>query len=170
MLEIAEVLKGLLVLQLSKPLSFREKKMLDRARHMLITEICRSPAASPSSTPPRCSRRPSEGVSGPSAGAVGSATGHADRVCHHNLVLTFVIENLLPFCGLEDRRRKRLTVWAQAISMRCLYCGKSLGLLKELTDGEFCSGRHRQRYQKLGALALGQLIESRRYCGVSEPP
>ncbi len=48
---------------------------------------------------------------------------------------------------------------AQAIGMRCLYCGKSLGLLKELTDGEFCSGRHRQRYQKLGALALGQLIE-----------
>jgi CarD family transcriptional regulator len=39
LLAIAEVLKGLLVLQLSKPLSFREKKMLDRARHMLITEI-----------------------------------------------------------------------------------------------------------------------------------
>ena len=37
--EIAEVLKTLLLLQLEKPLSFREKKMLDRARHMLITEI-----------------------------------------------------------------------------------------------------------------------------------
>lgn len=36
---VAEVLKSLLVLQLSKPLSFREKKMLDRARHMLITEL-----------------------------------------------------------------------------------------------------------------------------------
>jgi len=39
LLEVAEVLKGLLVLQEQKPLSFREKKMLDRARHMLVTEI-----------------------------------------------------------------------------------------------------------------------------------
>jgi len=39
LLEIAEVLKTLLVLQADKPLSFREKKMLDRARHMLITEL-----------------------------------------------------------------------------------------------------------------------------------
>ena len=39
-LEIAEVLKGLLIQQQLKPLSFREKKMLDRARQMLITEVC----------------------------------------------------------------------------------------------------------------------------------
>lgn len=39
LLGIAEVLKTLLVLQSDKPLSFREKKMLDRARHMLITEL-----------------------------------------------------------------------------------------------------------------------------------
>jgi len=39
LLEIAEVLKMLLLLQAEKPLSFREKKMLDRARHMLITEL-----------------------------------------------------------------------------------------------------------------------------------
>jgi CarD family transcriptional regulator len=39
LLGIAEVLKTLLVLQIEKPLSFREKKMLDRARHMLITEL-----------------------------------------------------------------------------------------------------------------------------------
>lgn len=39
LLEIAEVLKSLLILQAEKPLSFREKKMLDRARHMLITEF-----------------------------------------------------------------------------------------------------------------------------------
>jgi len=39
LLEIAEVLKGLLLLQIEKPLSFREKKMLDRARHMLVSEI-----------------------------------------------------------------------------------------------------------------------------------
>ncbi len=38
-LSVAEVLKGLLLLQLEKPLSFREKKMLDRARHMLVTEL-----------------------------------------------------------------------------------------------------------------------------------
>jgi CarD family transcriptional regulator len=44
LLETAEVLKMLLILQADKPLSFREKKMLDRARHMLITEIsiCRA--------------------------------------------------------------------------------------------------------------------------------
>ncbi len=41
-LEIAEVLKNLLVLQAEKPLSFREKKMLDRARHMLTTELSTS--------------------------------------------------------------------------------------------------------------------------------
>lgn len=39
LLEIAEVLKSLLLLQIEKPLSFREKKMLDRARHMLVSEI-----------------------------------------------------------------------------------------------------------------------------------
>ena len=39
LLEIAEVLKTLLLLQTEKPLSFREKKMLSRARHMLITEL-----------------------------------------------------------------------------------------------------------------------------------
>ena len=37
--QVAEVLKGLLLLQADKPLSFREKKMLDRARHMLVTEV-----------------------------------------------------------------------------------------------------------------------------------
>jgi CarD family transcriptional regulator len=39
LLQIAEVLKSLLLLQQEKPLSFREKKMLDRARHMLVTEL-----------------------------------------------------------------------------------------------------------------------------------
>ena len=42
LLAVAEVLKGLLILQMAKPLSFREKKMLDRARHMLITELSTS--------------------------------------------------------------------------------------------------------------------------------
>ncbi len=39
LLQIAEVLKSLLLLQLQKPLSFREKRMLERARQMLVSEI-----------------------------------------------------------------------------------------------------------------------------------
>jgi len=35
----AQVFKGLLQLHVDKPLSFRENKMLDRARHMLVSEI-----------------------------------------------------------------------------------------------------------------------------------
>jgi CarD family transcriptional regulator len=37
--DVADVMKGLLIQQAVKTLSFREKKMLDRARHMLITEV-----------------------------------------------------------------------------------------------------------------------------------
>jgi CarD family transcriptional regulator len=39
LLQIAEVLKGLLILQADKPLSFREKKMVERARHMMVSEF-----------------------------------------------------------------------------------------------------------------------------------
>ncbi len=39
LLQIAEVFKQLVRLQADKPLSFREKKMLDRARTMLISEV-----------------------------------------------------------------------------------------------------------------------------------
>jgi len=39
LLTVAEVFKGLLQIHLEKPLSFREKKMLERARHMLVSEI-----------------------------------------------------------------------------------------------------------------------------------
>jgi CarD family transcriptional regulator len=39
LLQVAEVLKCLLIVQSDKPLSFREKKMLDRARHMVVSEI-----------------------------------------------------------------------------------------------------------------------------------
>src|SRR5690606_220424 len=44
LLEIAEVFKALAMIQAEKPLSFREKKMLDCARRMLVAEvsICRS--------------------------------------------------------------------------------------------------------------------------------
>lgn len=44
LLEVAEVLKCLVRLQAQKPLSFREKKMLDRARIMLVTELATSRA------------------------------------------------------------------------------------------------------------------------------
>lgn len=39
LLKAAEVFKTLLLLHADKPLSFREKKMLDRARHMLLSEV-----------------------------------------------------------------------------------------------------------------------------------
>ena len=39
LLKAAEVFKALLQIHVDKPLSFREKKMLDRARHMLVSEI-----------------------------------------------------------------------------------------------------------------------------------
>ena len=42
LLQVAEVLKCLLIVQSDKPLSFREKKMLDRARYLLVTELAMS--------------------------------------------------------------------------------------------------------------------------------
>jgi len=39
LLEVAAVLKSLLLLNQSKPLSFREKKMLERARYLLVSEL-----------------------------------------------------------------------------------------------------------------------------------
>jgi len=42
LLEVAVVLKSLLFLAQSKPLSFREKKMLERARYLLVTELAMS--------------------------------------------------------------------------------------------------------------------------------
>jgi len=39
LLEVACVLKSLLMLGQSKPLSFREKKMLERARYLLVSEV-----------------------------------------------------------------------------------------------------------------------------------
>ena len=39
LLEVACVLKSLLLLAQSKPLSFREKKMLERARYLLVSEM-----------------------------------------------------------------------------------------------------------------------------------
>jgi CarD family transcriptional regulator len=42
--EIAEVFKTLLLIQSDKPLSFREKKMLERSRQMLLAEVAISRA------------------------------------------------------------------------------------------------------------------------------
>ena len=42
LLDVAEVLKGLLLLAQEKPLSFREKKMLERARYLLVSELAMS--------------------------------------------------------------------------------------------------------------------------------
>lgn len=39
LLEVAAVLKSLLLLTSTKPLSFREKKMLERARYLLVSEL-----------------------------------------------------------------------------------------------------------------------------------
>jgi CarD family transcriptional regulator len=39
LLEVAAVLKNLLMLRESKSLSFREKKMLERARYLLVSEM-----------------------------------------------------------------------------------------------------------------------------------
>jgi CarD family transcriptional regulator len=39
LMEVAGVLKGLLLLHQTKPLSFREKKMLERARYLLVSEL-----------------------------------------------------------------------------------------------------------------------------------
>ena len=38
-MEVAAVLKGLVALSRTKPLSFREKKMLERAKYLLISEL-----------------------------------------------------------------------------------------------------------------------------------
>ena len=42
LLDVAVVLKGLVLLSQEKPLSFREKKMLERARYLLVSELAMS--------------------------------------------------------------------------------------------------------------------------------
>ena len=39
LIEVAGVLKSLIALHQAKPLSFREKKMLERARYLLVSEL-----------------------------------------------------------------------------------------------------------------------------------
>ena len=47
LLQVAQVLKGLLLLHRAKPLSFREKKMLDRAVVLLVNELASSRCMDP---------------------------------------------------------------------------------------------------------------------------
>lgn len=47
LIEVAAVLKSLLALSRSKPLSFREKKMLERAKFLLVSELATARNASP---------------------------------------------------------------------------------------------------------------------------
>src|SRR5579862_9552725 len=46
LIEVAAVLKSLVALSRTKPLSFREKKMLERAKYLLITELATARNAS----------------------------------------------------------------------------------------------------------------------------
>lgn len=47
LIEVAAVLKSLVALSRTKPLSFREKKMLERAKYLLITELATARNTSP---------------------------------------------------------------------------------------------------------------------------
>jgi CarD family transcriptional regulator len=49
LLEVAAVLKSLVSLSRSKPLSFREKKMLERAKYLLVSEMATARNTSPES-------------------------------------------------------------------------------------------------------------------------
>jgi CarD family transcriptional regulator len=39
LLEVASVFKNLMLLSQHKPLSYRERKMLDRARYLIVSEV-----------------------------------------------------------------------------------------------------------------------------------
>lgn len=47
LIEVAAVLKSLVALSRTKPLSFREKKMLDRAKYLLVSELATARNTSP---------------------------------------------------------------------------------------------------------------------------
>ncbi len=44
--------------------------------------------------------------------------------------------------------------------MQCLYCGKQLGLLRELSEREFCSREHQRQYKKMTQLAFSRLFDA----------
>jgi len=49
LIEVAAVLKSLVALSRTKPLSFREKKMLERAKYLLVTELATARNTTPES-------------------------------------------------------------------------------------------------------------------------
>jgi CarD family transcriptional regulator, regulator of rRNA transcription len=49
LIEVAAVLKSLVALSHTKPLSFREKKMLERAKYLLVTELATARNTTPES-------------------------------------------------------------------------------------------------------------------------
>jgi CarD family transcriptional regulator len=82
--EVAEVLKNLTYLSHVKPLSFREQRMLERARYLVISElaaVCRKPECNIS---PRveealsraCARHASRPAGRAARVAAGAAAGH----------------------------------------------------------------------------------------------
>ncbi|HSW50387.1 MAG TPA: hypothetical protein VLH09_09445 [Bryobacteraceae bacterium] len=54
--------------------------------------------------------------------------------------------------------------------MQCLYCGKPLGLLRELSESEFCSRDHQQRYRRVTARAFTRLMETQSAPARRQPP
>lgn len=44
--------------------------------------------------------------------------------------------------------------------MPCFYCGKRVSIVRQLTDADFCSDEHRQKYHELTRMALNRLVES----------
>jgi hypothetical protein len=52
--------------------------------------------------------------------------------------------------------------------MPCFYCGKRVSIVRQLTDADFCSDEHRQKYHDLTRTALGRLVESNEQ--VTAPP
>lgn len=44
--------------------------------------------------------------------------------------------------------------------MPCFYCGKNVPVFRRLTDPDFCSDEHRQRYHELTKLALERLVQA----------
>lgn len=44
--------------------------------------------------------------------------------------------------------------------MPCFYCGKRVSIVRQLTDADFCSDEHREKYHELTRMALNRLVES----------
>lgn len=77
--EVADVLKSLTYLSHSKPLSFREQRMLERARYLIISElsaVCRQPECKVEPRVEEALNRACNKHERHPARAAGAATGH----------------------------------------------------------------------------------------------